>query len=144
MAEAKPDAPQNKGRFDVMALAATLPETARTMLADIYLADREAASCRIFRVYRPVPAHYHETCDEFLYVLSGRGHFWMGDASDEAAFGPGQLLVFERKTAHCIPKILEEPLTVLAIDTPRRASKDIIFVDKDAGTAATFMARNAE
>ena len=140
---AEPDGPQNKGRFDIMALAATLPETSKTMLADIYLADRETASCRIFRVYRPVPAHFHETCDEFLYILSGRGRFWMGDASDEAEFGPGQLLVFERKTVHCIPAILEEPLTVLAIDTPRRAPKDIVFVDKEAGSAATFMARNA-
>ena len=80
------------GRFDVKALAAALPDTADTMLVDTYLTDRDSASARIFRVLRPVPAHYHETCDEFLYVVSGRGTFWIDDVSDEKEFGPGQLL----------------------------------------------------
>lgn len=53
MNEAK--AETKTGRFDVMALAAELPETAKTMLADTYLTDREASSARVFRVYRAVP-----------------------------------------------------------------------------------------
>ncbi len=32
----------------------------------------------------------------------------------------------------------------LSIDTPRRAPTDIIFVNPEDGTPATFMARNAE
>ena len=131
------------GRFDVMALAKTLPETATTMLADAYLTDRAAASARIFRVYKPVPAHYHEGCDEYLYVLQGRGTFWMRDPSDAADFGPGQLLFFEKKIVHSISKILEEPLVFLSFDTPRRAPTDIVFVDPGDGDAASFMARNA-
>ena len=134
---------KTSGRFDVMALAAELPDDAKAMLVDTYLTDRETASARIFRVLRPVPPHYHESCDEFLYVLTGRGRFWIGDVSDEADFGPGQLLVFDRRTVHAIPEIFEHPLTVLAIDTPRRAPTDIIFVDPSDGTAADFMARNA-
>ena len=43
-------------RFDVAAIAAALPETAQTLLVDTYLTDREAASARVFRVYRPDPA----------------------------------------------------------------------------------------
>ena len=132
------------GRFDVMALAAALPATATTMLADAYLTDREAASARVFRVYRPVPAHHHATCDEYLYVLAGRGTFWMTSEADKAAFGPGQLLFFERGTVHAIPDIFEEPLLFLSIDTPRRQPTDIVFVDPDDGSPSTFMARNAD
>lgn len=132
------------GRFDVSAIANDLPETATTLLVDTYLTDRPAASCRVFRVYKPTPAHYHATCDEYLYVLSGRGTFWMKEASDEAEFGPGQLLFFAKNTIHAIPTILEEPLTFLSIDTPRREPTDIIFVDPEDGSPATFMARNAE
>ena len=139
------DAPSPEtGRFDVLALAATLPETARTMLADIYLSDHAAASARIFRVYKAVPAHYHETCHEHLYVLSGRGSFWVGEATAKTEIGPGQLVVFERGAVHAIPDVLEEPLVFLAIDAPRRAPTDIVFVDPATGSAATFMARNAD
>ena len=131
------------GRFDIMALSATLPETSETMLADIYLSDREAASARIFRVYKPVKPHYHETCHEHLYVVSGRGMFWIGNETTKAEIGPGQLVVFEKNAVHAIPEILEEPLVFLAIDAPRRAPTDIVFVDPADGTAANFMARNA-
>ncbi len=86
------------GRFDLTAIAAALPKTAQTLLVDTYLTDRKAASARVFRDYRPTPPHYHATCDEYLYVLSGRGTFWMGDAGREAEFGPGELLFFERGT----------------------------------------------
>jgi len=64
----------------------------------------------LFRVYRGTPPHYHAQCDEYLYVLSGRGTFWMKDASTKAEFGPGQLLFFERGTVHALPEILAEPL----------------------------------
>ena len=137
------DSKQTSGRFDVMAMAAALPGDAKTMLVDTYLTDRESASARIFRVLRPVPAHYHEACDEFLYVLTGHGTFWIGDAAGTKEFGPGELLFFERGAVHAVPEILEHPLTVLAIDTPRRKPSDIIFVDPEDGTAVDFMARNA-
>ncbi|SFT28498.1 MULTISPECIES: cupin domain-containing protein [unclassified Methylobacterium] len=130
-------------RFDLTAIAAALPETAQTLLVDTYLTDREAASARVFRVYRPTPPHYHATCDEYLYVLSGRGTFWMGDAGKEAEFGPGELLFFERGTVHALPTLLEEPVVFLSVDTPRRAPSDIVFVDPADGSPETFMARNA-
>lgn len=131
------------GRFDVAALAATLPERAETMLADHYLTDRPSGSARVFRVYRPVPAHFHRECDEYLYVLSGRGTFWMGDPSAAAPFFPGQLLVFDRKTPHAMPELHEHPVVFLAIDTPRRSPEDVTFVDAREGSAETFMARNS-
>ena len=131
------------GRFDVQALAAALPDSAATMLADHYITDRPSGSARVFRVYRPVPAHFHRQCDEYLYVLSGRGTFWMGDASRAAPFGPGQLLVFDRNTVHAMPELHEGPVVFLAIDAPRREPQDVTFVDPAEGDAARFMARNA-
>lgn len=142
MADTEDPAPE-RGRFDIRAIAAALPDSATTMLVDTYLTDRPAASARVFRVYRPTPAHYHEGCDEYLYVLSGRGTFWIGDSSDEAEFGPGQLLFFERGVVHALPQLLEEPVVFLSVDTPRRAPTDVIFVDPSAGSARSFMARNA-
>ena len=89
------------------------------------------------------PPHHHATCDEYLYVLSGRGTFWMGEESTKAAFGPGELLFFERGTVHALPEILEEQLVFLSVDTPRREPTDIVFVSPEDGNAATFMAKNA-
>jgi mannose-6-phosphate isomerase-like protein (cupin superfamily) len=127
------------GSFDIAAIAASLPESAKTLLVDRYLTDRPSASARVFRVYKPTPPHYHAQCDEFLYVFSGRGTFWMGDASTKAEFGPGQLLHFQRGTVHALPDIIEEPLVFLAIDTPRRDPKDVIFVDPKDGTPESFI-----
>jgi mannose-6-phosphate isomerase-like protein (cupin superfamily) len=134
---------KDSARFDVKAIAAGLPETATTLVVDHYLTDREAASARVFRVYKPTPPHYHAGCDEYLFVLSGNGRFWMGDASTEAAFGPGELLFFQRGIVHAIPSLSEEPVVFLSFDTPRRDPKDIIFVNPEDGTPASFMARNA-
>ena len=44
-----------------------------TTLVDTYLTNREQASSRVFRVYRPTPPHYHATCDEYLLVVAGIG-----------------------------------------------------------------------
>lgn len=129
------------GIFDIAEIAATLPESAVTLLVDRYLTDRPSASARVFRVYRPTPPHYHANCDEFLYVFSGRGTFWIGDASGEAEFGPGQLLHFTRNTVHALPRIIAEPLVFLSIDTPRRDPKDVIFVDPADGTPESFIQR---
>jgi mannose-6-phosphate isomerase-like protein (cupin superfamily) len=138
------DAAQAKSaRFDVAAIAASLPPTASTLLVDRYLTNRPSASARVFRVYRTTPPHYHATCDEFLYVLSGRGTFWMEDPATKAEFAPGDLLFFERGTVHALPEILEEPVVFLSVDAPRREPTDIIFVNPEDGTPANFMARNA-
>ena len=125
--------------FNVHEIAARFPESATTMLLDTRLTDREHASARIFRAYHPTPAHYHATCDEYLYVFSGRGTFWMEDESTSAEFGPGELLFFKRGTVHAQPKILEDPVVFLSIDTPRRDPKDIVFVNPEDGTPESFI-----
>ena len=136
---AHPEIAANSARFDLHQIAASFPEHASTMLLDTYLTEQEAASARVFRVYRGTPAHFHAGCDEYLYVLSGRGTFWMEDASNQAEFAPGQLLFFKRGTVHALPQILEAPVVFLAIDTPRRDPKDILFVNPEDGTPETFI-----
>jgi mannose-6-phosphate isomerase-like protein (cupin superfamily) len=127
------------GRFDINDIAASLPATATTLLVDRYLTDKPSASTRVFRVYTPTPPHYHVNSDEYLFVLSGRGTFWMQDPESVAEFKPGQLLFFERGTVHALPEILEEPLVFLSIDAPRRDPKDIVFVDPNDGTPESFI-----
>jgi mannose-6-phosphate isomerase-like protein (cupin superfamily) len=127
------------GRFDIAKIAANFPKTATTLLVDHYLTNRETASARVFRVYKPTPPHYHANCDEYLYVFSGRGTFWMEDESTTAEFGPGELLFFKRGTVHAQPTILEEPVIFLSIDTPRRNPTDIIFVNPEDGTPESFI-----
>ena len=56
--ERKKDEP-DFGRFDLNAIANGFPDTAETLLLDSYLTDEEAASVRVFRVYRATPSHYH-------------------------------------------------------------------------------------
>ena len=124
--------------FDLHALAGAFPDSAETMLLDARLTDEPAASSRLFRIYRPVPAHYHATCDEYLQVVLGRGKFTVG-SNDPIELGPGQLLFFKRTTVHSIPEIVAAPLVLLAVDTPRRDPADVTFVEPDAGSAATFI-----
>lgn len=130
---------RSKGRFHLHQIAAAFPDAAETMLLDTYLTDEPSASSRLFRVYREVPPHYHVNCDEHLYVLSGKGAFWIGDAAHAGEFAPGDFLTFKRGTVHSLPKILESPVVFLAIDAPRRDPKDIIFVNPKDGTPETFI-----
>jgi len=127
------------GRFDLYEIAKSFPETADTLLLDTYLTNEPAASSRVFRVYRGTPPHYHATCDEHLYVLSGKGTFWMDNAANGGVFAPGHFLFFKRHTVHALPDIIEGPVVFLSVDTPRRDPKDIIFVNPEDGTPQSFV-----
>jgi mannose-6-phosphate isomerase-like protein (cupin superfamily) len=94
----------------------------------------------VFRVYKPTPPHYHAGCDEYLYVFSGRGTFWMKHPATITTFKPGDLLYFRRGTVHALPDILEEPVVFLSFDIPRREPRDIIFVNPADGTPESFIA----
>ncbi|MGY2051003.1 cupin domain-containing protein [Methylobacterium sp. JK268] len=142
---AESDRPQtpDPGRFDLIAEALGLPDAAGAEGAVSVLIDRAAACLRVQRLDRPVPPHRHRTCDEYLYVLSGRGTCWSGDPAREAAFGPGELLVFPRGAAHALPRILAEPLVVLAIDAPRRPPEDEIPLEAETAAAESGAAPDA-
>jgi mannose-6-phosphate isomerase-like protein (cupin superfamily) len=104
---------------------------------------RRSRSVRVFRVYRATPAHYHAGSDEHLYVLWGRGTFWMDDPGNGGEFAPGHLLFFKRGTVQALPDLIEGPIVFLAIDTPRRSPKDIIFVNPEDGTPESFIRARA-
>lgn len=125
-------------QFDLEQLAASLPETAQTMLVDIRLTDESAASSRIFRVYTSVPRHYHKGCDEYLLVLKGRARFVVGE-EPEVELRPGQLQFFRRGVIHGFTAILEHPFVILSVDTPRREPSDVHFVDPAEGSAESFI-----
>jgi mannose-6-phosphate isomerase-like protein (cupin superfamily) len=127
------------GRFNLNEVMRAFPESAETLLLDTYLTNEEAASARVFRVYRGTPPHYHANSDEYLYVLSGRGTFWMQDAANQAEFAPGELLFFRRGTVHALPDILEGPVVFFSVDTPRRDPTDILFVNPEDGTPKSFI-----
>lgn len=133
-----PEAEKATSVFDLEALAAGFPSSSDTLLLDMRLTDEPAASSRLFRIYRSVPAHYHATCDEYLQVISGRGVFVV-DGSAPVELGPGQLLFFRRNVVHSIPEIVAGPLVVFSVDTPRRDPSDVHFVDPGAGSADTFI-----
>ena len=124
--------------FDIHAIAGAFPEEASTMLIDTRLTDEQEASARVFRVYKPVPAHYHATCDEYLFVVSGRARFILADRPP-FELGPGRLLFFKKGTVHGTPEILDEPFVVFSVDTPRRDPQDVIFVNPEDGTPETFI-----
>ena len=136
---AERDESSGPARFHLHAIAAEFPDTAETMLLDRYLSDREHASARLFRVYRPVPAHFHRNCDEHLLVLSGPGIFWMGSEQESGSFAPGDLLIFARGTLHAIAELGSEPVVFFALDTPRRDPRDVIFLHAEDGTAESFI-----
>jgi mannose-6-phosphate isomerase-like protein (cupin superfamily) len=127
------------GRFDLKEIARSFPATSETLLLDTYLTNEQAASAGVLRVYRPMPPHYHAGSDEYFYVLSGKGTFWLRDPANGGAFEPGHLLFFRRRTIHALPDIIEGPVVFLALDTPRRDPKNIIFVNPKDGTPEGFI-----
>lgn len=116
---------------DVAEIAERFPATAETILVDAYLTDAPEASARVFRIYHPLPAHYHEQCDEHLYLYSGEVNFQIADQPPRTII-PGQMVIFKRRTVHAITEIRREPAVFVTLDTPRRAPDDVVFVDAAA------------
>jgi mannose-6-phosphate isomerase-like protein (cupin superfamily) len=88
-------------RFDVFEIANKSPDTADTLLLDTYLTNEEAASSRVIRAYKPFPPHYHPTCDEYLYVLRGKGISWTG--SPEQARSSNLAICCSSAKVWCVP-----------------------------------------
>jgi mannose-6-phosphate isomerase-like protein (cupin superfamily) len=105
--------------FDILAIARNFPHSAETMLIDTRLTDEAEASSRVFRVYASVPPHYHATCDEYLFVVTGRAIFSMGDVAP-VEVSPGQLVFFKKGVVHAITPLGGEPLSRRALRGLRR------------------------
>ena len=129
--------------FDLNQLLHAFPETADTLLLDRYLVDGEAASARLFRIYRPAPAHFHRHSDEHLLVLSGRGRMLVwpdaGGPPQAIDFAPGTLVCFKRNVVHATPELLEHPVVFLALDAPRRDPADVVYLHPEDGSPTDFI-----
>lgn len=118
------------GIIDVNRYVATLPKESDKMIIDRRLVDRKDASVRIFQLYKPAPMHYHGQSDTYLYILSGRGKFQIGDEQPREA-GPGTLMFWTKGTYHGTPEILEKPLVIMTFDAPARNESDTMWLNPE-------------
>jgi mannose-6-phosphate isomerase-like protein (cupin superfamily) len=114
--------------FDVRELMKKFPDHAESTIVDTYLTDAPSASSRLFRIYYPIPPHYHATCDEHLYLLTGKVAFTIADEAPRT-LDATQLVIFDRNVVHSISEVLEAPAVFFTVDTPRRAPGDVIYVN---------------
>ena len=115
------------GIVDVQRYINTLPKESDKMIIDRRLIDRKDASVRIFQLYKSVPMHYHGQSDTYLYILSGRAKFQIGNEVREVE--KGTLLYWKKGIYHGTPEILEQPLIALAFDAPARNSADAVWLN---------------
>ncbi len=73
-----------------------------------------------------VPKHTHADANEFQYVISGSGTFWLGD--QQRQIHPGDLIVIPKGTVHAGSVISDGELKVLAIKLPPQAPDDLHLV----------------
>jgi hypothetical protein len=66
-------------------------------------------------------------------VISGRAKFIV-NGSEPIEPGGGQLPLFRCSVGHSIPEVVENPLVVFSVDTPRRDLADVHFVNPADGT----------
>ncbi|GAB6968104.1 hypothetical protein JCM25156A_21410 [Komagataeibacter kakiaceti JCM 25156] len=124
--------------FDFNAIGKRFPSRADSLIVDTYLSDSPSCSMRLFRIYHPLPRHFHRMCDEHLLLLSGRLNFLIED-DPARLLSPGEMVIFQRNIVHGVEPVGHEPVVFLATDTPRRAPDDVHFVDTDATRGLTFV-----
>ncbi|CAI0722615.1 Cupin domain [Serratia entomophila] len=114
--------------FDLEEKKRHFPDTADSLIVDMYLEDSPQSSIRLFRVYAEVPKHYHKQCDEVLVVVEGALEFQTGSDA-RRILAANQLVIFKRNTVHSIKPFDGKPVYFLSIDTPRREESDVHFVE---------------
>ncbi|CUM63906.1 uncharacterized protein PRCAT00001494001 [Priceomyces carsonii] len=114
------------------------PDTADTLLVDCYLSDQPNCSSRVFRLYSRIPKHFHRTCDETLFLLSGKAEFYIGDEKPRY-IEPGEMVTFFKNTVHGVKALSDEPVVFLSFDTPRRNPDDVCFVNPEETKGVKFI-----
>ncbi len=72
-----------------------------------------------------VRTHLHEEHTESLYVLSGKGIFYMNNERFE--IGAGDFVAIKRKSWHAVKVTSKEPLKVLSVQAPEFLGEDRTF-----------------
>lgn len=94
----------------------------------IFISSDSGVQIPLLNLYDAVPQHIHAGGDTFLYVLSGRGKFQIGDR-EPIEVGAGTMLYWAAGVSHGMPEMIEEPVTMLAFDAPFRDPDDIIYTN---------------
>lgn len=122
----------NTAPFGVIELEqaiADLPLASQKIIQDKRLLDSENKGIRVFRLYKPVPPHYHEKSDTILYLLEGEASFVIDQAAPKRVKA-GSVLYWQRGVIHAVTEIHTETATFLAIDVPKRDPADAVFIDQ--------------
>lgn len=116
------------GIVNVADYIALLPEQSKKVIEDQTIVRRPDAGVRVFRLYDRIPQHYHLESDAYLYILSGKARFKVGDAPAQIA-GAGDLLFWGKGVEHGNPEIIEGPVDVLVFDAPSRDPSDVVWMN---------------
>lgn len=127
---------------NVKEIAGKFPGSTDSLFVDCYLTDLPDCSSRVFKLYDNLPAHYHKSCDEILYLLQGKAKFHIFDDDgvtevESQIMEPGLMVTFFRNTAHQV-EIIESPV-FLSCDTPRRQPDDVHFIHKEETEGVKFV-----
>ncbi|MEM7542145.1 MAG: cupin domain-containing protein [Pseudomonadota bacterium] len=106
-----------------------LPKKADKVIIDKRLYDGDTFGIRVFRLYKTVPAHYHQYSDNTLYLLDGEIKISINEEQPQLV-KPGEALYWRRNIPHGVTKLLTPYATVLAVDAPKRDPADVVFLDK--------------
>lgn len=93
----------------------------------VKLASNKHASDFLIYIKKHVPAHYHESHTEIVYVIEGSATMRLDDQELQVKKGdyvrilPGQV--------HAVKVTSEEPLKVLSIQTPEFDGSDRVMVN---------------
>lgn len=116
------------GIVSVPDYVALLPKESKKVIEDQTIVKRPDAGVRVFRIYDRIPQHYHMESDAYLYILSGKARFKVGDAPAQVA-GPGDLLFWGKGVEHGNPEIIEGPIDILVFDAPSRNPSDVVWMN---------------
>jgi mannose-6-phosphate isomerase-like protein (cupin superfamily) len=111
--------------FNVDALKNVSPEhnvKVHSLCSDSY------ESSYIIWVQDSVKPHYHKQHTELIYVLEGKGRFFIGDTS--YLIRPGDYLRIPQGKIHSFKNNTENEVKVISIQTPEFKGKDRIWVEK--------------
>jgi mannose-6-phosphate isomerase-like protein (cupin superfamily) len=129
----------NAARLATNEIAHHFHDTADRLLLDTHLANDDAASAGGFRASHDTLPHYHATRDWYLYVLSGRGTFWIGHFENGREFSRRARLFFRRGTIRVLPSGIDGSAVVHPAGTPRCNPHDILFVDHADRSSEAFI-----
>jgi len=75
------------------------------------------------------PPHFHETTDEFFYVLEGEIEVWVGGR--HCTLKPGMSAVLPRGIAHRFDNVTDQPAKVLAVVSPGTGARFFDDIDRE-------------